>query len=317
MKHFDPNWTDIVADISVLEHYLMIPKETPKSPNSSVWIKWEVVNREECFEEIVELPKSRLIAIVARRSNAGNKYKIESRNLKGEMIESSDDIYDLIFPPRAWMTTSLQELCSSYAAAKLAEGKVLVGGLGLAIYPQLVWSLNRPVSHIVIVENNPDVIAVMRNVIMYMEKINSVSIVQDTIENYMQNTTEKFDTIYLDTWGDLHFRFIPYINYLISLAEKLMTPVGKIQCWGYNFMYTNFVGTVEQIEANPDIWDTLDLENNTLMRVYIEWRKKQTTSPTLDQIRQSAIEIAQTIDPKPIELSIDMPMSRHLRPPLL
>ena len=50
----------------------------------------------------------------------------------------ADALHDVVFPPPAWMSDSAMERSMMYHAALRARGDVLIGGLGLAIYPQLV-----------------------------------------------------------------------------------------------------------------------------------------------------------------------------------
>jgi len=76
----------------------------------------------------------------------------------------------------------------------------------LAIYPQFVLSLKRPVTSLTIVENSREVTDIVGQKWFSSNKNQQrITIAEDTIEHYLQNTPNLYDTIYLDIWGDIHF----------------------------------------------------------------------------------------------------------------
>lgn len=315
-KYFNPNWSDLKLDLKVADIPLYLPEEIKKKENSNIWIKRKTVLEELFGKELIKLEKPRSIVSILRKSSAGKNMNLEITNLKGEKIETEDSFYDFIFPPRVWMSNNLQEKVMMYNAAKLAKGKILVGGLGLGIYPQLVLFLNRPVSSITIVENNSEIINLVGNPLLkILEDVNvEIKIIENSIENYMSLSDKHYDTIYLDTWGDVHFKFLPYINYLILLAEEIIEENGIIQCWGYNHMYEDFLNFVQELENKQEIWGSLNTDDNLILKEYFFWRKKLSGKPTKKEIIKKAKEIAVNINDKnAMELSIDLPASKWLR----
>jgi subtilisin family serine protease len=71
----------------------------------------------------------------------------------------------------------------------------------------------------------------------------NVNIIENSIENFLDNSSQSFDTIYLDTWEDGDPRYLAHVNYLVQLALKRLSKEGQIQCWGYFGMDYNGHGT--------------------------------------------------------------------------
>ena len=110
--------------------------------------------------------------------------------------------------------------CHSHRkTARTARGDVLVGGLGLAVYPQFVLYLKRPVNSITIVESSSEIIDIVGQKWCENRNQPQIMIIEDTIEHHLQQDRNLYDIIYLDIWGDIHFKILPYINYLITLSE--------------------------------------------------------------------------------------------------
>ncbi|MFB3140850.1 MAG: hypothetical protein ACE1Z1_06625, partial [Candidatus Acidiferrales bacterium] len=64
------------------------------------------------------------------------------------------------------------------------------------------------------------------------------------IEDYLQTTTEKYDTVYIDTWDALYHEYLPHLNELTQLAQRVLRPQGEILLWGYDRMVRDFLRTV-------------------------------------------------------------------------
>lgn len=310
--HFSPDWDDASVLLpETLYMPLILPPERPLNKGGTIWVAKKKIRTEEWRGKEVVLEHPHTMTMVMRKSEKGRGLDLKAANQAGEPVGEgmSEAFYDLMFPPRVWMCNSLTEMSMMLIAAKEARGKVLVGGLGLGIYPQMVMLSKRPVSSITIVETNPDMIRLVERCVQKSAKKNRarVKIVEDTIENYMATTERRFDTIYLDTWGDLHFKFLAYINHLISMASKIATPTGRIQCWGYNFMYQQFIKLAVHLEDHPDFdLNEADVDSNTCLQAYLEWRKSQSSPPSPQTVEDTAARIAvETIDPTPIPLYVD------------
>lgn len=306
--HFSPNWDDgsVLLPESLL-YPLIFPKESPRTPDKAIWVTSRMMRSEEWHSREVVLEKPRKAIAVMRPSTLAPKGRLidEEGNVTDE--KSRQAFLDIFFPPRAWMTDTLIERSMMLLAAREAKGKVLVGGLGLGIYPQIALYIKRPISSITIVEASADVIELVEpGVLKFAESYKvPIKIVNDTIENFMQQTENRYDTVYMDTWGDLHYKFLAYINYLVSLATKIATPQGKIQCWGYNFMYKQLLKVAEHLETEPTAIEKLLTKDNACLKAYWEWRQTY-KKLSINTVRANAARIAaETIDPTPLDLFVD------------
>ncbi len=319
MKHFNPDWSDFEIDKKVLDIPLYLPNPFKRRSENSIWVHKQSTREEICYKSTIKLNAPRDIVLVLRKSKA-----FENVNLKfyvsgsGEPVNSKEQsiLHDFLAPPRVWMSDNLQERGMMYNAAKMAKGKILVGGLGLGLYFQFALFLNRPVNSITIIENNREIIDLIGNPLLkiYEDLDIKIDIVYDDVEKFMVSTKEKFDTIYLDTWGDLHIKFLPYINHMIHLSGKITTEKGMVYCWGYNQMYKDFQDLTLEIE-NTTTWEDVEIKDNLLLGEYMEWRKKLNQTPSKKNIIEKAKEIAiNTKSDIPIELSIDLPRSKWMIP---
>ena len=310
--HFSPDWDD--ASVLLPESLLFslsFPPESPRTPDKSIWVESMWMRTEEWRGKEVVLERSRKAIGIMRPAEISPTAEIEFKNRAGKQADEAAEqaLIEAFFPPRGWMADTLVERSMMLLAARETKGKVLVGGLGLGIYPQMLLLLKRPVSSITIVEAHPEVIRLIEPCVMKFAQSYDVPIriVPDTIEHFMQNTDERFDTCYLDTWGDLHYKFLGYINYLISLASKIATPEGKIYCWGYNFLYNELIKVAVYLEQNPSHKNRFPTNDNACLKAYLDWRKARTLKPSITVVRLAAARLAvETIDATPLNLFIDV-----------
>ncbi len=287
---FDPSWRDDVFDPMAIEIPLVFPEDT--QPNGEIWIKSKPCFREVVFKEEYKHEKPRWQTSILKKSEMMKHYT--AKDIQGNVIPMDDNsIYDMVFPPKAWMSDTIQERCMMLAAAKQAQGKVLVGGLGLAIYPQLVFHLQCPIDSITIVESNAKVIELVREpwlkTLSFKHK-QQVTIIEGTIEDYLQTTEESFDTIYFDTWEDADPRFLPHVNYLIQLALPKCT--GQIQCWGYALMVDILVESALTYVKKD--FPFADYQWDPGMEKFSQWLQAQDTTPSEETLKTIAREIALT-----------------------
>jgi SAM-dependent methyltransferase len=240
---FDPNWRDDEFTLEALGFDLALPQATPN--DGKLW----VVKRHEAFEFAFGQPpkqygQPRDVTSLVTRSPLVKHYVMVERS--GVETSTGDAVLDLVFPPKAWMSDNLQERCMMLAAAKETSGRVLVGGLGLGVYPQMLFALGRPVTSITIVDESEDVIALvhpqwMRN--LTEQQRSQVSVVRQRIQSYAREVSqaERFDTIFLDIWNDADPRWLPSANAVIAQCVPLCAPGGRILCWGYALMVDAFV----------------------------------------------------------------------------
>ncbi len=310
---FNPDWKDDIVYMESMDIPLILPPDTVNRCDKEIWVESRYVLTEQLFEQTYQYDTPRKRTSILRKSEAGKRYTITDG--EGNQLEQNQQqaMYDFIFPPRVWMSDSLQERSMVYAAAKTARGDVLVGGLGLAVYPQFVLYLKKPVTRITIVESSSEIIDIVGQK-WFSENENQprITIFEDTIEHHLQQDQNLYDIIYLDIWGDIHFKILPYINYLITLSEPRLKKGGQVQCWGYNAMIRLFVEFAEMIEKEDMDNLKINLPEDLLFHEYVKWRKEQQQT-SLREIRQKARELATTIlADSGISLSIDVSRSKWL-----
>jgi spermidine synthase len=290
--YFDPTWQDDIFDSRAIDIPLSLPNTTPR--NDDVWIAERKVSSEMIFgkEHIYKEPCSR--TSILKPSNMSQEYEV--RDMQGNIISDTS----MMFPAKAWMSDSGEERCMMFSAAKEAKGHVLVAGLGLAIYPQFALALNRPLKSITIIEQNEKIIDFVKEAwLNHISDIEiEITIIKDTIENYLSQTKQKFDTIYLDTWEDADPRFLAHINYLIDLASKHCSENATIQCWGYAKMIDTFIKDVKSLTINK--FPLHEHHLDPVLQGYVDWLMKQKDNVTEKSIEQKArscaLEIKESID---------------------
>ena len=96
-----------------------------------------------------------------------------------------------------WMSTSDMELATMSENLGPAHGKVLVGGLGMGIFPTLAARCKR-ITSITVVEADADIIAMTKQHLHHPK----VEIIHDRFEEYCQKAQNQkpYDYIYVDIW---------------------------------------------------------------------------------------------------------------------
>lgn len=269
--YFDPTWRDDIFDVQAITLPLALPAVTPRNARS--WVDVRVVSHETMFGHRHVYEPHRVVTYMLKPSDMAKYYTGIDEH--GNKLDAANPIFASIFPAKAWMSDSGKERCMMFAAAKHAKGHVLVGGLGLGIYPQFVFALQRPVVSMTIVERDPDIIALVTNAWLQSnpEHAQKVTIIEGTIEAYLAETDRIFDTIYLDTWEDADPRFLAHINYLLALASKHCAVGGIMQCWGYTTMIGTFTEAMKDLTLNAFPWQDYHLD--PVLQAYVEWLEQQ------------------------------------------
>ncbi len=289
--YFDPTWRDDVFDMQAIDAPLILPEETPRK--FGIWVGTKYVSREYIFKTQHTYDAPRLITHMLKPSDLHKYCAVQDQD--GNILSPTAPAMDLFFPPKAWVSDAGEERCGIFAAAKRARGHVLVGGLGMGIYPQFALALGRPVESVTVLEHDPDVIEIVTHAWKQQapKLLEKVAILEGTIEEYLEQTDRTFDTIYLDTWEDADPRFLAHINYLIALATPRCSPGGQIQCWGYAIMVNTFIETVKDLlkHAFPLHEHFLD----PVLQAFVDWHNAQERNVTEDDIVAAARQFAFTV----------------------
>ncbi|HKZ85188.1 MAG TPA: hypothetical protein VJ793_16180 [Anaerolineae bacterium] len=175
------------------------------------------------------------------------------------------------FPVRAlldsagklWMSDTPQERMMMYNNAMASQGRILIGGLGLAMYPQYVVSR---ADHFTIVEQSRAVVeivgptlerALSRSDLTGLRDPSGLrpipfEIIRGNVEAFLSaEPTTRYDTIFLDTWDTLTATNLPRINGWRDRAIRHLAPGGHVLLWGYRWMVRLFEDACRQLLSVP------------------------------------------------------------------
>lgn len=141
---------------------------------------------------------------------------------------------------RLWMSDVPQERLMMFNNAQASRGRVLVGGLGIGLYPQYAAP---HVREIVVVEQNAPLIEVVEPVARVGADAHGVPLAVypgDIADVLRAEPSGLYDTIFLDTWDTLDAAHLPHVNTLRDLAARHVAPGGRILLWGYRWMLRLF-----------------------------------------------------------------------------
>lgn len=138
------------------------------------------------------------------------------------------------------MSDSPQEMFLQYDAYKNASGKVLVGGLGIGLYPSMI-SKKPDVSKIDIVEIDKDIIALTEK---QFKKNPKIRIINDDIKHFLKTIEgENYDYCYID----IHYSTgaMTYIHSVLPLRKIIERkfPNMKTDFWGEEEMKSQYIGS--------------------------------------------------------------------------
>jgi hypothetical protein len=156
----------------------------------------------------------------------------------------------LLFDPqgRLWMSDTPQERIMMYNNGQRSRGHVLVGGLGLGLYPQyaVVGAAGRATCFTVL-ERSPVVRAIVEPTLSVALSV-PLAVITGDVEAYLAGPVAvRYDTVFLDTWETLDAAHLPRINRLRDLALRHLTPGGQVLLWGYRWMVRLFEEACRQL----------------------------------------------------------------------
>lgn len=130
-----------------------------------------------------------------------------------------------------WMSVTDMEIGTMSDQVLEARGDVLVGGLGLALFPALLETTGN-VNSVTVVEIDDTVIDMMEP---YIELL-GVTVVNDDLELYAATRTaqETFDYVYVDIWQTI-LESYENEHHIRDCMEPLLRPGGKSSVWCQRF----------------------------------------------------------------------------------
>lgn len=160
----------------------------------------------------------------------------------------------LLFDPEGemWMSTTPQEHIMMANNAARSRGHVLVGGLGLGLYPQYAAQGAIGQAHrFTMIEHSAVVEAIVAPSLTSALNV-PIEVRVGAIESVLAGPIRtRYDTIFLDTWPSLDATFLPQINWLRQQAMRHLAPDGEVLLWGYQWMVRLFLDACHQVLALP------------------------------------------------------------------
>lgn len=146
----------------------------------------------------------------------------------------------LLYDPdgRLWMSDVPQERMMMFHNGQASRGHILVGGLGLALYPQYAA---HAATDFTIVEASQAIIDIvtptLEKALARLRRPVPWRIVHADVADFLARPPlARYDTVFLDTWDTLDAAHLPWINHLRDLALDHVAPDGRLLLWGYRWM---------------------------------------------------------------------------------
>jgi len=134
----------------------------------------------------------------------------------------------LRFGRKIWMTDTSMERDACRDVLLNAHGEVLIAGLGLGMV--IAGLIHVPeVKHITVVENHPDVIALVEPALQRwagLSRADRFHIEQGDIFYWRPPRGVRYDTIYFDIWPDISRDNLPEVKKLRNKFRNRLTPRG-------------------------------------------------------------------------------------------
>jgi hypothetical protein len=190
----------------------------------------------------------------------GDGYRIERRVL--QVAEVFGQPFHLTVPldcrflydpeGRMWMSTTPQERIMMYNNGQRSRGHVLVGGLGLGLYPQYAaLGAAGQATRFTAIEQSPTVRAMVEPTLRGALPV-PLEVRTGNVEALLCGpVSERYDTVFLDTWETLDAAILPQVNYLRDQALRHLAPGGEVLLWGYGWMVRLFEDACRLLLAHP------------------------------------------------------------------
>lgn len=187
-------------------------------------------------------------------------YRLERRLLRDVEIfgrpyhlPSPFDCRILLDPAgRLWMSNTPQEHIMMHNNARLTRGRVLVGGLGLGLYPQYAEAgVVGGATSFTVVEQSAVVADLVGPTVRAALSV-PADVVLGNVELILAAPpASAYDTVFLDTWATLDAAGLPAINRLRDLAARHLAPGGRVLLWGYGWMVRLFEDACRELLSSP------------------------------------------------------------------
>jgi len=209
------------------------------------------------------------------------------------------------------MSASPQEVLMMKDAAKGARGDALVGGLGLGL---VLEHLKPRCKSVTVVEKLPEVTELYK-AYRKPKKPFYDKVIHATIEEILETTlAPKYDFVFVDTWFEGDYEFLPHLNWIEREAKRILRPRGIVRLWHRDDMVEGFVRECRRLfcvkrsiqAADPANIKAL-IARFPLAGTFTKWLKDH-LSATIWEAEEEARKIASKADrfKVPLELVDDL-----------
>jgi len=148
------------------------------------------------------------------------------------------------------MSDTPQERIMMYNNGRRTRGRVLVGGLGLGLYPQFAAAgAVGQGRRFTVIERSQVVREIVEPTLSVALELPLEVRTGDIVAYLSGPVTTRFDTIFLDTWDTLDAVQLPAINQMRDFALRHLAPGGQVLLWGYRWMVRLFEEACRQLLA--------------------------------------------------------------------
>lgn len=307
----DENWQDDRSDIQVMRRPVSLPDEGDY-PEGLTLVTQHLEVHELYDRQVSGSGMPDFFTLYKRQP--GCTFDWNQRRFQWDKSVLSELAYTV------WMSDGLQERLMMWEAAKRVRGRVLCGGLGLGIFPQMAFSLPS-IDSMDIIEWDSSVIQLIQAA---WERhpwpgSSKCKIIQSTIEEYLRTTDQKYDTVYLDTWDAIYHEYLPHLNELSSLSERILEPEGEVLLWAYDLMVRAFLKAARLILDRRESYLATNSQqlaniskNYPLLHELVSWLKRNPSCSSEDLLTEAhRIATQERRDLGPLVLS-RQPGAQHL-----
>jgi hypothetical protein len=156
----------------------------------------------------------------------------------------------LLFDPedRLWMSDTPQERIMMYNNSLRSGGSVLVGGLGLGLYLQYAATgAVGQATRFTVIERSSVIVDIVKPTLSVSLPVPLEISMGDVMARLYGQPSERYDTIFLDTWETLDAAHLPTINSMRDRAIQHLAPGGQVLLWGYRWMVRLFEDACRQL----------------------------------------------------------------------